>query len=231
MKSSNRATTRVWDLPTRLFHWLFAAAVIGAIVTVKVGGTWMDWHPIFGVTALVLLTFRVIWGFTGSRYARFSSFVKGPRTVWHYLRHPEERSPPGHSPLGGLSVVALLLVVAVQAGTGLFATDDILTSGPLNQFVSSDTAALLTSIHKWNENVLFGLIGLHLVAIAIYALRGKQLVPPMITGNVLSENLPSDAVAARDTVGIKIWALVLILVLSGLGWWLVSLANSAPMGF
>ncbi len=178
MKSSNRATTRVWDLPTRLFHWLFAAAVIGAIVTVKVGGTWMDWHPIFGVTALVLLTFRVIWGFTGSRYARFSSFVKGPRTVWHYLRHPEERSPPGHSPLGGLSVVALLLVVAVQAGTGLFATDDILTSGPLNQFVSSDTAALLTSIHKWNENVLFGLVGLHLVAIAIYALRGKQLVPP-----------------------------------------------------
>ena len=231
MKSSNRATTRVWDLPTRLFHWLFAAAVIGAIVTVKVGGTWMDWHPIFGVTALVLLTFRVIWGFTGSRYARFSSFVKGPRTVWHYLRHPEERSPPGHSPLGGLSVVALLLVVAVQAGTGLFATDDILTSGPLNQFVSSDTAALLTSIHKWNENVLFGLVGLHLVAIAIYALRGKQLVPPMITGNVLSENLPSDAVAARDTVGIKIWALVLILVLGGLGWWLVSLANSAPMGF
>jgi cytochrome b len=231
MKSSNRATTRVWDLPTRLFHWLFAAAVIGAIVTVKVGGTWMDWHPIFGVTALVLLTFRVIWGFTGSRYARFSSFVKGPRTVWHYLRHPEERPPPGHSPLGGLSVVALLLVVAVQAGTGLFATDDILTSGPLNQFVSSDTAALLTSIHKWNENVLFGLIGLHLVAIAIYALRGKQLVPPMITGNVLSENLPSDAVAARDTVGIKIWALVLILVLGGLGWWLVSLANSAPMGF
>jgi cytochrome b len=231
MKSSNRATTRVWDLPTRLFHWLFAAAVIGAIVTVKVGGTWMDWHPIFGVTALVLLIFRVIWGFTGSRYARFSSFVKGPRTVWHYLRDPEERSPPGHSPLGGLSVVALLLVVAVQAGTGLFATDDILTSGPLNQFVSSDTAALLTSIHKWNENVLFGLIGLHLVAIAIYALRGKQLVPPMITGNVLSENLPSDAVAARDTVGLKIWALVLILVLGGLGWWLVSLANSAPMGF
>lgn len=231
MKSSNRATTRVWDLPTRLFHWLFAAAVIGAIVTVKVGGTWMDWHPIFGVTALVLLTFRVIWGFTGSRYARFSSFVKGPKTVWHYVRHPEERSSPGHSPLGGLSVVALLLVVAVQAGTGLFATDDILTSGPLNQFVSSDTAALLTSIHKWNENVLFGLIGLHLVAIAIYALRGKQLVPPMITGNVLSENLPSDAVAARDTVDLKIWALVLILVLGGLGWWLVSLANSAPMGF
>ncbi len=231
MKSSNRATTRVWDLPTRLFHWLFATAVIGAIVTVKVGGTWMDWHLPFGVTALVLLTFRVIWGFTGSRYARFSSFVKGPRTVWHYLRHPEERSPPGHSPLGGLSVVALLLVVAVQAGTGLFATDDILTSGPLNQFVSSDTAALLTSIHKWNENVLFGLVGLHLVAIAIYALRGKQLVPPMITGNVPSETLPIDTVAARDTVGLKIWALALIMVLGWLGWWLVNLAKSAPMGF
>ena len=183
------------------------------------------------VTAYVLLAFRVAWGFTGSRYARFSSFVKGPRTVWHYLRHPEERSPAGHSPLGGLSVIALLLVVAVQAGTGLFATDDILTSGPLNQFVSSDTAALLTSIHKWNENVLFGLVGLHLAAIAIYALRGKQLVPPMISGNVSSENLPSNTVAARDTVGLKIWALALILVLGWLGWWLVNLAKSAPMGF
>lgn len=231
MKSTNRAFTRVWDLPTRLFHWLFATAVIGAIVTVKVGGTWMDWHLPFGVTALVLLSFRVIWGFTGSRYARFSSFVKGPVAVWQYLRHPEERSPPGHSPLGGLSVVALLLVVAVQATTGLFATDDILTSGPLNPFVSSDTAALLTSIHKWNENILFGLVGLHLVAIAVYALRGKQLVPPMMTGNVPSETLPIDTVAARDTVGLKIWALALITVLGSLGWWLVNLAKAAPMGF
>jgi|UniRef100_UPI0040470DC5 cytochrome b len=231
MKTTRQASTRIWDLPTRLFHWLFAAAVIGAIVTVKVGGSWMDWHLPFGVTALVLLTFRVIWGFTGSRYARFSSFVKGPRAVWHYLRHPEKHSPAGHSPLGGLSVVALLLVVAVQAGTGLFATDDILTSGPLNQFVSSDTAALLTSIHKWNENILFGLIGLHLLAIAIYALRGKQLVPPMITGDVPLENLPSNTVPAHDTVGLKIWALALIVVLGWMGWKLVNFAKLAPMGF
>ncbi len=231
MKTTRQASTRIWDLPTRLFHWLFAAAVIGAIVTVKVDGSWMDWHLPFGVTALVLLTFRVIWGFTGSRYARFSSFVKGPRAVWHYLRHPEKHSPAGHSPLGGLSVVALLLVVAVQAGTGLFATDDILTSGPLNQFVSSDTVALLTSIHKWNENILFGLIGLHLLAIAIYALRGKQLVPPMITGDVPLENLPSNTVPAHDTVGLKIWALALIVVLGWMGWKLVNFAKLAPMGF
>lgn len=231
MKPPNQASIPVWDLPTRLFHWLFAAAVIGAIVTVKVGGRWMDWHLPFGVTALVLLSFRIVWGFTGSRYARFSSFVKGPVAVWQYLRQPQERSPAGHSPLGGWSVIALLLVVAVQAGTGLFATDDILTSGPLNPFVSGDAAALLTSIHKWNENILLGLIGLHLLAIAVYALRGKQLVPPMMTGNVPSENLPSNTIPARDTVGLKIWALALITVLGSLGWWLVKLAQSAPMGF
>lgn len=227
----NPSTTRVWDLPTRLFHWLFAAAVISAIVTVNVGGRWMDWHLPFGVAALVLLTFRLIWGFTGSRYARFSAFVKGPRTVWRYLRHREERSPAGHSPLGGWAVIALLLVVGVQTVTGLFATDDILTVGPLNRFVSGDTAALLTSIHKWNKFVVLALIALHLVAIAIYAIRGKQLVPPMITGNVVSATLPVDTTPARDDIGLKAWALVLIVVLGSIGWWLVNLATSAPMGF
>ena len=225
------SSVRVWDLPTRLFHWLFAAAVIGAIVTVNVGGSWMDWHLPFGVTALVLLAFRLVWGFTGSRYARFTSFVKGPKTVWRYLRHSKGQSPAGHNPLGGWSVLALLLVVGVQAVTGLFATDDILTMGPLNKFVSADTAAFLTSIHKWNKNVLLALVGLHLVAIAIYTIRGKHLVAPMITGDVSTESLPNDTPPARDDIGLKVWAFVLIVILSSIGWWLVDLATAAPVGF
>ena len=78
---------------------------------------------------------------------------------------------------------------------------------------------------------MFGLIGLHLLAIAIYALRGKQLVPPMITGDVPLENLPSNTVPAHDTVGLKIWALALIVVLGWMGWKLVNFAKLAPMGF
>lgn len=231
MSEPSPSTIRVWDLPTRLFHWLFAVSVIGAVTTVKVGGVWMDWHLPFGIMALVLLVFRIIWGFTGSRYARFSSFVRRPRTVWAYLRQEETIGHAGHNPLGGWSVLALLLVVGVQATTGLFATDDILTSGPLNSFVSSDAGRLLTKIHKWNENVLFGLVGLHLVAIAIYAIRGKHLVPPMVTGNVKTNAVVSSTTAARDDIGLKAWALILIVALSYGGWWLKGLGDSMGMSF
>jgi len=231
MSQPDASLIKVWDLPTRLFHWLFAFAVIAAVVTVKVGGRWMDWHLPFGILALMLLLFRLIWGFTGSRYARFSSFVKGPRTVWAYVRHGVLADRAGHNPLGGWSVLALLLVVGVQATTGLFATDDILTTGPLNRFVSSDTASLLTSIHKWNENVIFGLIGLHLVAISVYTVRGKKLIPPMLTGNVRITGLAPGTPSARDDIGLKAWALLLALGLGYLGWWLHGLGMSAPMSF
>lgn len=231
MSKPSPATIKIWDLPTRLFHWLFAIAVIGAVTTVKVGGTWMDWHLSFGIAALVLLVFRIIWGFTGSRYARFSSFVKGPKTVWTYLHQKETTGHAGHNPLGGWSVLALLLVVSVQASTGLFATDDILTSGPLNSYVSSDTASLLTSIHKWNENVLFGLVGLHLVAIAVYAFRGKHLVPPMVTGNIRAGAVASNTPCARDDIGLKAWAFILIIALGYGGWWLKGLGDAMAMSF
>ena len=231
MSESTASPVKVWDLPTRLFHWSFALVVMAAVITVKVGGTWMDWHPPLGIMALMLLLFRLIWGFTGSRYARFSSFVRGPRAVWAYVRHGVSVNQAGHSPLGGWSVLALLLVVGLQATTGLFATDDILTAGPLNGFVSSETASIMTSIHKWNENVLFGLVGLHLAAIAFYAVRGKQLVPPMLTGNVKAVELAPNNPSARDDIGLKAWALVLILGLSYLGWWLYGLGMSTPMSF
>src|SRR5690606_20858784 len=132
MPSASRV--RIWDLPTRLFHWLFAASVIGAFVTVKVGGLWMDYHPRFGYTALGLLIFRLLWGLVGPRYARFSQFVKGPAATLRYLRAP--RRMAGHNPLGAWSVLALLLAVGVQTTTGLFATDGIFTEGPLASRIS-----------------------------------------------------------------------------------------------
>lgn len=231
MQNVTRKEIRIWDLPTRLFHWLFAASVIGAIVTVKVGGSWMDWHLPLGISALALLAFRVIWGFTGPRYARFASFVRSPRQTLAYLRNQHEAEPAGHNPLGAWSVLALLLVVGVQAFTGLFATDEILTQGPLNQFVSGKVADIMSSIHRLNEKPLFVLIALHLLAILVYAIRGKRLVAPMITGNKPSEKLPAATPAARDDVGIRAWAFVLILMLGSIGWWLMKLGESATMSF
>ena len=232
MKHNSESTRiRIWDLPTRLFHWLFAASVIGAVVTVKVGGSWMDWHLPFGVTALVLLTFRLIWGFTGSRYALFSSFVRTPRQTLAYLRDKHQPDTPGHNPLGAWSVIALLLVVGIQAVTGLFTTDEILTQGPLNQFVSGDVASAMSSIHRFNEKPLFILVGLHLAAIVFYSIRGKQLVPPMITGDKPADSLPLNTPSARDDVGIRAWGMVLIVILGSIGWWLIELGNSAGFSF
>lgn len=230
-QNSQRDTIRIWDLPTRLFHWLFAASVIGAVVTVKVGGSWMDWHLPFGITALTLLVFRLIWGFTGPRYAKFANFVRCPRQTLTYLREKDQKDTPGHNPLGAWSVLALLLVVGIQAFTGLFATDEILTQGPLNQFVSGDVSSVMTSIHKFNEKPLFILVVLHLIAIAVYAVRGKKLVPPMVTGDKDASSLPANTPAARDDVGIRAWALVLIVMLGSIGWWLIELGNSAGGSF
>lgn len=231
MSHSTPTSIRIWDLPTRLFHWLFAASVVGAVATVKAGGLWMDWHLPFGIAALVLLVFRVIWGFVGPRYARFSNFVTSPKQLWLYLRANQSTQVAGHNPLGAWSVIALLTVVGIQAITGLFTTDDILTQGPLNAYVSSQTASLMTSIHKWNETPLFIIVGLHLIAIVVYAIRGKKLVVPMITGNKPAHLLADQTPNARDDALIRAWALLLILVLGALGWWLLELGQSAGFSF
>jgi len=105
---------RIWDLPTRLFHWLLAALVLCSVVTAKLGGLWIDWHMRAGYAILALVLFRVLWGFAGSRYARFANFVRGPRAVLDYLRGRGAQGA-GHSPLGALSVLALLAALLVQA--------------------------------------------------------------------------------------------------------------------
>ena len=231
MTNTPASSVRIWDLPTRLFHWLFAASVIGAVVTVKVGGSWMDWHMPLGITALVLLVFRLIWGFTGSRYARFANFVVAPRQTVAYLKTKPHPKSPGHNPLGAWSVLALLLVVGIQAFTGLFTTDDILVQGPLNQFVSGDVASVMTSIHKFNEKPLFILVGLHLLAIIVYAIKGEKLVPPMLTGDKSEQHVPANTPSARDDIGLRAWAVVLIVLLGSIGWWLIELGNTSTMSF
>jgi cytochrome b len=172
-------TVKVWDLPLRLFHWLLLICVVGALVTVQLKA--MDWHGRFGIAVLGLLVFRVIWGFIGSTHARFLSFAPGPSSLMDYLSGRWTGS--GHNPLGALSVFAILSVLAFQAGSGLFADDVIAYTGPLRRAVSGDTSSLLTRWHMRMEYVIYGLIALHLAAIAFHEfIKRERLIKPMITG-------------------------------------------------
>lgn len=202
---------RIWDLPTRLFHWLFAASVIGAFITVKVGGLWMDYHLLFGYATLGLLVFRVLWGILGSRYARFSHFLKGPAALLRYMREPRRQA--GHNPLGGWSVLAMLIVVGVQVVTGLFASDGIFTEGPLASRVSGELSDQLTSIHHANEVVIMILVGLHLLAIVFYAVFKRQnLTTPMITGTAPVDAFDTLQADAEATTGLAIRALICLVI-------------------
>lgn len=210
---------RVWSLPVRLFHWSTAALAVFSVVTAKIGGNALVWHFWSGYAVLTLVLFRVLWGLAGDHYARFSAFVRGPRAVFAYLRG-EYAPGPGHNPVGALSVLALLACLFVQAATGLFANDAIFSEGPLAKMVSGATSDRLTSIHKWNELVLYGLVGLHLAAIAFYELvRRRRLIVPMVTGQRQDENGPS----TRDDAAMRLRALVLLLVAAALVTYVVRL--------
>ncbi len=172
---------KLWDLPTRVFHWLLAACVIGAFVTQKVGGNAMTWHGRIGLAVLGLLVFRIVWGFAGSTYARFFHFVRGPAAIMAYVKG--QWRGVGHNPLGALSVLALLTVLSVLAATGLFANDDIAFEGPLYALVGADLSSRLTGIHKFMEPFLIFLVLAHIGAIVYYVrVKKDNLVQPMVTG-------------------------------------------------
>ena len=165
MKQSAVSSVRVWDLPTRLFHWALATTVIGSLISAQIGGSLMQWHFWFGYSAFALLAFRLLWGLFGGRWSRFASFIYAPGTVLRYLRgqsRADEHVDVGHNPLGSFSVFALLLMLSGQVATGLVADDEIATVGPLNRLVSSDLASSATSWHaSYGQWLVFGLIALH----------------------------------------------------------------------
>jgi cytochrome b len=216
-------TIRVWDLPTRLFHWLLAACVIGLIITGSIGGNWMNWHLRLGYAVLTLLLFRVVWGFIGGHWSRFGSFLYAPSSLVAYLKgRGKAEHQVGHSPMGALSVFGLLLILGAQVGTGLISDDEIAFFGPLVRFVSGDTVSMATGYHKnIGKLIVLGLVGLHLLAIAYYKWVKKQaLVKPMIDGD---KQVTTSAPSARDTAGTRVLALaVLALCAWGVNW-LVSL--------
>jgi cytochrome b len=177
--------TAVWDWPVRVFHWALVALLAACWATAEAGIDYMHWHMRCGYAVLTVVLFRLLWGVIGSDSARFAGFIRGPRAVWRYARAWFSARPLhylGHNPLGGWMVLALLGVVATQAGTGLFANDDIYNEGPLASLVSGDTSALLTAIHKINFNLLLAAVGLHVAAVLLYLWRGDNLLRPMLNG-------------------------------------------------
>ncbi|GGE61299.1 cytochrome b561 [Streptosporangium jomthongense] len=177
----------LWDLPTRLFHWLLVLAVTGSLVTVNLGGTWMLWHERFGLAIVGLISFRLMWGLVGSTYARFWHFIPGPVAISAYLKG--EWQGLGHNPLGGLSVLAMLGLLGFQAVSGLFATDAIAFNGPLYRAVSSGWNDTITSWHKLTEWFIYGLIGLHVATVFFYTLVKKDnLISPMISGRKIVDD-------------------------------------------
>jgi cytochrome b len=219
---------RVWDLPTRVFHWTLVVCVVGAFASVKAGTLWMDWHVRFGLAVLALIAFRLVWGVVGPHHARFSNFLRGPSAIKRYLA---DRVTPalGHNPLGGWSVIAMLALFGFQAISGLFTTDDILTSGPLAH-VDSGWSATLTNLHKATEWWMIALVALHIATVLGYQWVGKQnLVGPMVHGDVIAP--PQVSVpASRDTWASRLAALILIAAISGGVWWLSTLGSGAGAG-
>ena len=203
---------RVWDLPTRISHWLLVALIPTSWWAAEVAHR-LDWHRWSGYAILGVVVFRLYWGVAGAETSRFAQFVRGPGAILAYLRG--QAAPRlGHNPLGALSVLALLGLLAAQIVFGLYAVDiDGLESGPLSDRVSFDVGRQFAEWHHLAFNLLLGLIALHLAAILAYAVRRKNLIRPMITG--LTE------AAGDDVRPAPLWRLILGLVLAGAVTWLV----------
>lgn len=176
----------IWDFPVRIFHWILALLVAAQVVTASIGGNAMQVHAYGGYAILALVLFRILWGFLGGTHALFRNFVRGPGTVIRYaqslFRGPHV-AHPGHNPLGGWSVLAMLASLSLQAGSGLFADDDVMMQGPLAKHVSGRTSEIATAIHDANAAVLLTLIAIHVAAVLFYLLARKQnLIAPMFSG-------------------------------------------------
>lgn len=218
-------STRVWDLPTRVFHWTLVVCVIGLVITGNLGGNAMPWHFRFGYCVLTLLLFRIIWGFVGGTWSRFSSFMYAPKHVINYLKgRREPLHEVGHNPLGGLSVFTMLAFLLAQVATGLVSDDEIAAAGPLTRFVANTTVQLASNYHvNIGKFILLLLVVTHVLAIVFYLVKKrKNLIKPMLSGDKM---LPMEVLATRDTTRSRFMALLILLVCAAAVYGLVGLGG------
>jgi len=220
--SSEQRSVRVWDLPVRVVHWLIVALLVLSFVTGHVGGNAMRIHELSGFSILTLVLFRLLWGFFGSTHARFADFVRGIAAARSYaaaLWSGRAVFHIGHNPIGGWMVLALLLSLLLQASTGLFANDDIMTEGPLMKLISKEMSDRVSLFHQINSYVLAVLATLHIAAALYYLWRKREnLILPMVTGR---KRVPAER-AAEDFRGGGIFlAAALLAICAVVVWFLV----------
>jgi cytochrome b len=228
---AEQGARKVWDLPVRVMHWGLVLAVGGAWLTRELEGDWFAWHVRCGYAVLLLAATRIVWGFVGTRHARFGDFVRGPRAILRYLRGgagEDGRRIAGHNPLGALMVLAMLAMLLAQAALGLFANDQVMSTGPLFGYVSAETSDRLTSLHKQLFDVIVVAIAVHVAAALFYLwVRRENLILPMITGRKPGDLLPpgaSDIGSSRTLLAVGIAA-----ALGALLWWVVKNAPEASL--
>ena len=215
----------IWDLPTRLFHWLLVLSIGAQYVTAELLDDAMQWHFYFGYFTLGLVLFRLIWGLIGTKYARFSQFLSGPVSVIKYaqsLPDKNAKAHTGHNPLGGWAVIAMLLLVAVQAVSGLFLTDDVFLDGPYHHLVGETVLDIAEAVHHTGFDILLIVIAVHIIAIVFYKFyKRQQLVPPMIHG--MKDTASSGIRSSRTGL-----AILIALICAALLYYAIVVAPPAP---
>ena len=223
----NMTKVFVWDLPTRLFHWSLLTLVVTSVLT---GLGWSgledesDIHTWSGIGVLTLIIFRLGWGLFGGRHARFTDFIKGPLSVFRYLKGlvtGKHEQWLGHNPMGGLSVIAMIVLLGLQASMGLFANDDSSVEGPLFDLISKDSSDFITWLHYLNSIALYVVIGTHVLAIISYRLMGEHLVVAMVHG--YKKIIEGSATPASGAKGNIIVAIFIFAISAGLVTWIVNL--------
>ena len=219
---SSALRIRVWDLPTRAFHWALVILAIFSFATGKIAGSWVEWHMRSGYAILTLLIFRLAWGVVGSETARFASFVRGPRRALAYARGlfaPVHPFTLGHNPVGGWMVLLLLAAFLAQALSGLFVDDEIANQGPLAAKASNAFVARMSQVHEVNQWILVAAAAAHVSAIAFYRFKLKvELVGPMVHG---WKTLPAEPRVPEPARASPFIAAVLLACAAAFVYWLV----------
>ncbi len=216
----------VWDGFVRCFHWSLVTLFVISVTSGKVGGEWIVWHMRSGYAILTLVVFRLIWGFVGGEYARYGSFLAGPVRGFKFAKGLLGKTHEyviGHNPVGGWMVVALLLLLGVQAGLGLFSNDEIATTGPLARYVSDATSITLMGRHRLIGDILLVLVGVHIAAVLFHVFVKKEgIVRAMISGRkALPPALASEAHGARKAslpLGFVVLSLAIAAVVIAVNW-------------
>jgi cytochrome b len=218
---------RVWDWPTRAFHWLLVLLILSAWLShrlaTKLGDPTLIWHRWNGYAILVLVVFRLLWGVVGSSTSRFSAFVRGPIFTLRYaldFMRGSKRPFLGHNPLGTVMILVLLVAVLVQAILGLFTLEhNEIVAGPLKRLLSDEATELVSKLHVRGLNIILILIAIHVIANTAYGLIAREpLVKAMVTGKkpaLAYEDQPEATIAQNVTMRAAVVLVVAIALVFG----------------